>query len=997
MNRSSWTRGLALLSALALLAAPAAFGQSTNGDIQGTVKDDTGAALVGVTVTAMPDGAGTARTVITGANGNFRIPSVPPGTYKVTFMLDGFQTIEQENVRVSIGATQRLAVDMTSTFTEELIVTSERPVVDNTSTDLGVNVGEDFFQELPTGRSYTSIARLAPGAQQDACVGTACQTSFYGSTSAENAYYVDGVNTTGIELGQEGQQLNFEFIQEVQVKTGSYSAEYGRAIGGLVSVITKSGGNEFKGDVFGYYDDVQSSLSGAAAVGPLARSTHIKEFTKSDVGVDLGGYLVKDKLWFFAAYNRVDDTQVVEAVDDFSFLPGAPAQGDTFDRDIERDLWAAKITWAINSSHSFYASAFGDPSTTSGVLDGASLAATPLNFSGVVDTGATDFAANYDGVLSDNFIVNARFSSHEEQSVQGGPGSEVPGYIDNTDPLGDGTTVIGFINPDGSFLESGFGFYQNQPELKRENINADATYFVDDFGGSHEFKAGYEFEDISGQQDNFNGGTGQRIYRFACDPSVRFCGEPGNISPYYFRHRFYTGDDTLDPTALTAANVQNPLSVGIKTENDAIYLQDTWRPTSNLTINAGVRWETQQLFNHLGTVQADIDDNVAPRVGFTWDPTKAGRAKIFAHYGLYYETIPMDIVIRSFGGEIQIFTYNLSSSPNDVFHDPRVRASRFLGGGISRVDENVSGQYLDELVIGGEWEVKRSWSVGAKVIKRDLKDVIEDALSADGDYFIGNPGQGLMEGTYDLGYAFGYNDTLHLLDKPSREYTAVELTASKRLTKNFQFLASALWSELEGDYDGSFQLSTGQLDPNLNSAFDYYDFSVNNQGQLSNDREWQLKFDGIYQWDFGLVASVSAFYRTGTPITAMGYSDGYSNWEYYLSERGAFGRVDDAYEADIHVGYPLKLGDKFELNLLLDIFNLFDAQTEILRENRATAAFEQPRPGVSHGTVIDWETGVELPPLTPGNTQGMVLTNSFNTARAWTNPRRVRFGVRLSW
>ncbi|MCP3957998.1 MAG: TonB-dependent receptor, partial [bacterium] len=740
MRRSTWTKGLALAIAVLLWAAPVAFGQSTNGDIQGNVTDETGAALVGVTVTATPAGAGATRSDVTDENGSFRIASVPAGVYKVTFGLDGFQTIEQENVRVSIGSTQRLAVDMTSTFTEELVVTSERPVIDQAKTDLGVNVGEEFFNELPTGRSYTSIARLAPGAQKDACVGDSCQTSFYGSTSAENSYYVDGVNTTGIELGQEGQQLNFEFIQEVQVKTGSYSAEYGRAVGGLVSVITKSGGNEFKGDVFGYYDDVQSSLSGAAAVGPQSRSSHIKEFTKSDLGVDVGGYLVKDKLWYFAAFNRVDDTQVVRAVDNFgTVIPGAPVTGDTFDRDIERDLWAAKITWAISSSHSFYASAFGDPSTVSGPLPGVSLAATPLHINGIVDTGATDYAFNYDGVLSDNFIVNARFSSHSEESLQGGVGANTPGYIDNTDPLGDGTTVWGFINPDGSFLESGFGFYQNQPDLQRENINADATYFVDDFGGSHEFKVGYEFEDISGQQDNHNGGTGQRIYRFDCSDQFDDDGtQTRNCQgqPYYYRHRFYTGDDTLDPEGLVQSNVQNPLSVGVKTENDAIYFQDTWRPTSNLTLNLGVRWETQQLFNRDGEVSADIDDNIAPRVGFTWDPTKSGRAKIFAHYGLYYETIPMDIAIRSFGGEISIFTYNVSTSPADVANDPTVRPARFLGGGISRVDPSTGGEYLEEMVIGGEWEVKRSWSVGVKYIQRDLKDVIEDALASDGDYFI---------------------------------------------------------------------------------------------------------------------------------------------------------------------------------------------------------------------------------------------------------------------
>ncbi len=989
MKQQTFTRIGALALAVVVGLAPVAFAQSSRGDLQGTVTDDNGDAMVGVTVTASSVVLAGSRTVTTAANGSFRIAAVPPGTYKIAFSLDGYQTIEQENVKLNIGGTVVLAIQMTSTFTDQLLVTSERPVIDTSTMESGVNLDQSFFNELPTGRSYTSIARVAPGAQTDACVGTACQMGFYGSTSAENAYYIDGVNTTGIELGQEGQALNFEFIQEVQIKTGAYAAEYGRATGGLINVITKSGGNEFTGDVFGYFDEIQNSLSGAAAVGPLARTTQIKEFTRQDIGIDIGGYLAKDKLWFFAAYNDVDNTDDVASLEDFgSVIPGAPNRGDIFQRKTERELWAGKLTWSINSGHSFYAAAFGDPGKTTGLLPGVSVAATPLHFIGSVETGATDYAANYDGVITDNFIVNARLSSHSEKSNQVGAGANTPGYIDFTDPLGDGTTVWGFEGH-----ESGFGFYQNQPDLNRENINADATLFADDFGGSHEFKAGYEFEDISGQQDNFNGGTGQRIYRFNCVQSdTRDC----QGQAYYYRHRFYTGDNTLDPAALVPSNIQVPLSVGIKTENDAIYLQDTWRPSSNLTINAGVRWETQQLFNHLGTVQADIDDNVAPRIGFTWDPTKSGRSKIFAHYGIYYETIPMDIVIRSFGGEIQIFTYNLSPDPNDVAQDDSVRRSRFLGGGISRVDPGVKGQKLDELVFGGEWEVKKSWSVGVKYINRDLKDVIEDALSADGDYFIGNPGQGLMAGTYDLGYAFGYNTTLHALDTPSRTYDGVELTASKRLTKNFQFLASALWSELKGDYDGAFQLSTGQLDPNLNSAFDYYDFSVNNEGFLSNDRTWQLKFDGIYQFDNGLNAGLAMFYRTGTPITAMGYSVAYNNWEYYLSERGAFGRVADAYEADVHLGYAVKAGGN-TVHLLLDIFNLLDNQGGILNETRYNIANEPN----AFGTVIDWLTGNEFTPIAPGNEvgnpQGAIRNIAFNTARAWTNPRRIRLGVRFSF
>jgi hypothetical protein len=975
----------------ALAVASVGMAQSTKGSIEGTVKDDSGAPLPGVTVTVRSPAMQGERLEVTGANGVFRLVNLPPGVYSAVFDLEGFQQIEQADVRVGIAQTVRMEVELPAAYSDELVVTSERPVVDVSSTELGVNISSDLFNDIPNARDAWSVARVAPGAQTDSCdpSNPYCgQPGFYGSTSAENAYYIDGVNTTGIELGQQGKSLNMEFIQEVQVKTAGYTAEYGRAIGGMVNVITKSGGNEFQGDVFGYYDDIQSSRSGAARLGPVTGTRMVKEFTQSDLGVGLGGPISQDKLWFFVAYNRVDNSDDVEVLEDFATLlpiPGAPSQGQIFKDDTETDLWAAKLTWQAGTGHSLSASGFGDPTTQTGT-GGRSLGATPLHFLGTDESGADDYVVNYDGVLSDKVVVNARVARHEESYELFGPGTEVPGYIDFTDPLGDGTTPWGFIDTDGTIYESGYGFYQNQPELQREQYNADISYFVDEFGGSHEFKAGYEFEDISGQNDNFNGGTGQRIYRFSCDPAARFCGDPAQ--PYYYRHRFFTLTNTLDPEALVRSDVLVPLSVGIKTENDAIYVQDTWRPVSNLTLNLGYRMETQQLFNAFGEVSADLSENDAPRLGFIWDPTSKGKSKIFAHYGRFYETIPMDIVIRSFGGEISIFSYNLSPSPNDVALNPDVRSSRFLGGGVSRVDPNLEGQYLDELVVGGEMEVAKGLSVGLKYITRDLKNVIEDALAADGDYFIGNPGKGLMEGTYDIGYAYGYNETLHTLPIPTREYEGVELTVSQRPSGRFQYLASLLWSELKGSYDGSFQLSTGQLDPNLNSAFDYFDFSVNNEGFLSNDRKWQVKFDGIYQFDMGLTAGLSAWYRTGTPITAMGYSTAYNNWEYYLSKRGAFGRVDDAYEADLHLGYPFQFGNGMELNLVLDIFNLLDAQTETLRDIQYTVdEVYQP---------LDWETG-QTTAITPGDPATPPTSAGFNTTNAWTNPRRFRIGVRLSF
>jgi hypothetical protein len=939
------------------LAGGALMAQTTRGDIQGNVTDDSGVALPGVTVAIKSDALSTAKNTVTDASGNYKFLVLPPGAYTVTFSMSGFQTREQAGMAVRIGSTTRVDVIMTSAFTDEVVVTSESPLVDTTNTTVGVDLGSEFYADLPTGRDYTSVAMVTPGAQGD----DSGQT-FYGSSGAENAYYIDGANTTGVELGEQGTSLNFEFIDEIQVKTGSYSAEYGRATGSVINVITKSGGNEFHGDVFGYYDSpsTQASLKDGPAAGPVTATSVRKDFS-----------------------NAID---------------GAPNAGDEFTATTDADLWAAKLTWRPAANHSLSGSAFADPSTNAGILAGASFASTPLHFVGENTFGGNNYSFNYDGIFGQNVVISARAAQHNEEDLTGGPGATVEGYIDFTNPLGDGTTVWGW--PGDGFnsndRESGFGFFQNQPDLQRDQYNADLSWFVGNLAGSHEFKIGYEFEDISGVNDNWNGGNGQRIYRFTCvDSDTRDC--QGN--PNYFRHRIYLTSADLDPTQLTPADIQAPLTVGIKAENQAIYLQDTWQIANNLSLALGVRFGQQQLFNNEGGVSADIDDNVAPRLGFVWDFLGNGKSKIFGHWGKFYETIPMDIVIRSFGGEISIFSYNLSDSPDNVANDPTVRSSRILGGGISRVDPNTKGQYLEEAVLGVEWEFAPNWAAGFKYIKRDLKRVIEDSLASDLDYFIGNPGYGLMQDTFDIGYWYHYNDcsdsiedcpNYHPLPIPTREFQGYEFTLQKRFSNNFQFITSLLFSNLEGNYDGLFQASTGQLDPNLNSAFDYYDFSVNNQGKLSNDIPFQFKFDGIYRFNFGLSAGLSAFYTDGTPITAMFYSVPYNNWEYYGSERGAFGRSDAYYEADVHLGYPLKLGSNLELNLLMDIFNLFNSQQETRRDIRYTDADTEYN-------VVDWPTGQDNPPLQPGDTDRPPTSDGWNTTNRWTQPMTVRFGVRLSF
>lgn len=347
-----------------------------------------------------------------------------------------------------------------------------------------------------------------------------------------------------------------------------------------------------------------------------------------------------------------------------------------------------------------------------------------------------------------------------------------------------------------------------------------------------------------------------------------------------------------------------------------------------------MRWEEQDVQDRNHETAFKLDDNWAPRLGFVWDVTSNGKSKLYANFGRFYENIPQDINIRAFGGETVCFCYNFSPNPADILGDPTApRTSAVLGSGTEPVDPNLKGQYVDEAIGGFEYEVAPNLALGAKFTYRKLGRVIEDFLvPSEGSYFIANP----SEGTLGKELAF-YDGVTHApAPKAERNNYSFEINARKRFSNNWQFLASYVWTKLEGNYDGLFQNSTGQLDPNINSAYDYADFTVNAQGRLSVERQHQLKFDGSYEFKGalnGLNVGLSTWYFSGLPENAYGYSFAYANWEYFLAPRGSVGRGPADYDMDLHLSYPIKVG-KSRLNVIADIFNVFDRQAIIQFDER---------------------------------------------------------------
>jgi outer membrane receptor for ferrienterochelin and colicin len=952
----------AALWALPLLAAASVSQAQITGDIVGRVMDEQGGALPGATVEARSPAFQGVRTAVTDATGTFRLILLPPGVYRVTATLPGFARFEQ-NVTVALGRTVTPEIQLRAAVKEEIVVSGQAPTVDQTSAALSTNIDSRKIQSLPTGRNYSSIVQISPGVSTQATATEAFANTItvYGSTGLENSFVIDGVLTSGVEYGAQGKELNYEFVQELDVKTGGYEAEYGRSTGGIINVITKSGGNEFHAEAFVYYDN--NSLQ--------ANNKHKNEtlygtplgYNRLDFGVDAGGYIIKDHLWFFGAYDRVQNTtkQTISQ-------PGIHF-GEQAPTDSTRDLASAKLTWMITPAHSLVGSFFQDPRDDVGAVNDGShpLNGPPETFEGTQAFGGQDYSLRYNGLFGSSFVLSGQGAIHkEENSVLPGPGGDEIQFIDRTNNLAQ---------------SGGFGLIQEK-KFKRYLGALSGTSYL----GNHEIKGGFEY-----LEDNAD-----VIKRESGGQLVTILDIQGYTGPPVYQHFYWT-----IPTAALPDNVPtDQLNATPYHRTYSFYLQDSWRVLPNLTINAGIRYDNQQIFSGDGTKQINLTDSWAPRIGFAWDVTNDGKTKVFGSFGYFYEQIPMDLVIRSYSSERQptIFNFDPTSIVPDLAAATLVGDEAAIAGGGGKIfgglndltDPGLKGQYVREGIFGLEREVLPDFAVGAKFIYRDLPRVVEDYLCADGvNYCVGNPTQDGMATLSTLDYLFRFPAPLQ-----KRIYKGFQVDATKRFSDCWSLLASYVYSTLQGNYDGLFSPYSqprGTADPNISALYDYYDFftagAVRNgvpqpftaNGYLTNDRRHQVKASGIYLTPFNLSVGLVAYYRTGTPISRIGLSEAYGRYEFFLQKRGSEGRVPADYEADLHFGYPLQLGP-VTLTALVDVFSILNRQRAIALDQRYnTAEFSDPNQEC------------------PAGSSANGCNEFFGTAIARTSPTSVRFGLKLGF
>ena len=1006
-------KGLLAVGVL-LLAVPVAFAQTT-GRIDGMVLDDQGAPLPGVTVSVNSASLQGERLQVTDADGRFRFLALPPGDYALRATLEGFSPLEQTGINVRLDRTVTLQLSMTAGFGDEVTVSGAGPIIDTTSTTTGASFGEELFQELPVSRTFQGLAFAAPGVVSG---GLGDNPSIGGASAAENRYVVDGLDTTDAAFGIIATEVPFEFIKEVEIKTGGYEAEYGGALGGVLNVITKSGGNELQGDLFGYWSD--DSLQAEAE--PIFQFGQDLGYEEYDFGAAIGGKFIQDKLWYFVAVNPSREEETVTTRTGL----------ENTDR-IDTLFYAGKLTWQAAPSHQVVFSAFGDPTDIESNL-------TQRGAAGFVgddrEQGADNFSATYNGTLSSSLFVEAS-AGRTDQTFRQDPFTDVPFYelrdvgaVDfalRDNCPGDNSQLVE-AGPDRRFVTSfwnpgclGGTFHTESGDSGRDDVRGAFTWFGQTGNVDHEIKVGgtyraVEYDDHShypgpapGPLFDSHGGSCEDCFEFGAGP-----GDPGFVAGRPVETDGLAGQRWLlfgAPGAGFSILIEYDQNSRGETDEGAIFLQDRIRFGDYFSLNLGVRADQ---FNSKGNLSDQVSgreldfsfgDMVAPRVGFTWDVIRNGRSKLYGHYGQFYESVPLDINARAFGNErFNLFYFYYpedgslptASNPGTHFYSYR------LGGGVL-VDSDLEPMYTQEVIAGFEYEVLPNVAVGIKYTDRSIEDVIED-ISVDGGhtYFITNPGGPISTNPVTGEPALVDTNGDGIADTPgtvifpeaTREYEAWELSLNKRFTNNWQLYTSYVNSENIGNYGGLFRQDNGQLDPNITSLFDLPDLLNGAFGRLPNDREHQFKVYGSYLWPFKLVTGFYGQFLSGVPISQLGAHPVYGRRERFVTDRGSFGETPDIWNVDLHFEYPITFGGGTELKLIADVFNVTDEQEVTAVDQEWTRAHfrNSPAPG-------------DLDPILlncggPGTGPDTGCPNGnpvFGDATARQDPRTIRLGVKIAF
>jgi TonB dependent receptor/TonB-dependent Receptor Plug Domain len=964
--------------AVGLMISSVAYAQSSEGTIYGQAK-----ASSTVTVTSID--SGTTRQIQADASGKFSLPKLQPGRYKI---VSGNVTRE---VTVSIGSGTQVSLDEGATLAQVAVTgTRIRSAIDVASVESNTVFTQEQLQNLPVPRNVNAVALLAPGVVKgDAGLGDGGIPSFGGASVAENGYYINGFDVTNIRNFLSYSNLPFDAISEQQIKTGGYGAEYGRSLGGVISLATKRGTNEWKGGASVYWEpsSLRSKGKDVKDKEPEAQGKGYTLFQAADTrsnlstNVYLGGPIIKDKLFFFGLLEGVNNTTNDFKENQSSKITSKKPNG------------LIKLDFTPNDQHRFELTSISNKKEEH-IADYRNATAYSTSNDGTAaiskrTSGGDVTIGKYTGYLTDNLTVSALF-----------------GRVTDQQPLTTGartsasTCPVVFVLPGTTYagcwaepFPGGGGRDPNAPPTdqdKRSSFRFDVDYAM----GNHTIRAGID--------------------------SQKFTSSEAGGSPYdggqYFRDFISSG--TVAGVAVPAGTVYTRLRQSNNTsgvyavENKAYYLEDSWRIQKNVLLYGGLRWESFNNQNGDGTSFVKKDNLLAPRIGFSWDLNSDSSLKVYGNAGRYFIPVASNTNIRATRAEYSdeaFYTYTgrdpVTAKPLNLVQigNTNVTSDGRLPLPSTIADINLTPMSQDEYILGFQKAIAKGWTAGVKYTHRKINNGMDDWCDppavgawarANGyplfdDHTMAhcqliNPGRdvtlnldvkndGVLVPTTIPASATG-------IAAYTRKYDALEFSFDRAFDGKWGLAGSYTYSKSRGTAEGYVNSTINQEDAGVSQDFDFGKFTDGSNGYLPNDRTHAIKVFGTLGITENFRVGLNLNSTSGRPLSRIGFVPSDTPGDaaryttastyYYLNsagktvlgQRGSEGRTPWSHTVDLQGAYTQKLGQN-KLTLQLDVFNVFNSQraTELSEINDfsrgTTVVNEVGRVALNYGS----PTGFQAP------------------------------------